>query len=370
MKKLITILAIFTMASALLFASVSYKDALAESADLIYSVASYDTPVAFVSLDSDSEAFASRFIADTEEALMERDCIVLDRQNIEEVKKEMMLQASGLVSNKSAVSIGNMVGAKLIILGSATGNVSSYHLEISVLDVETGAVRRRKSFDLKYDRALENIIAGSSDKIGSQLFSVGVRLGSFIQFNKAHEDMVGTNARPREESPVSFAPTFVAAFNVMDNLKIQGEFSYVPQNGIDVYDYTVKEGDDIYAVDTSVSYGSVELPLLISWNFMRSPVSVDAYAGGYISLPVTAANLDVNYKTINFQTSGAVDMAGITYGVTGGFSVGIETSSGIVIVDGRINYDLTNVKAKVGGVEKGLLYRRSMAFSVGYMFQL
>ena len=123
MKRIAVVLTLLTLISSFLFASISYKKAVEETSDLIASVSGSTIPVAFLSLDSESDSFSSRFISDVEEALMDRECLVLDRANIEEVKQELKLQASGLVSSKDAVSIGNMLGAKLIVTGYATGEV-------------------------------------------------------------------------------------------------------------------------------------------------------------------------------------------------------------------------------------------------------
>lgn len=370
MKKITVILTLLLVISTFLFAAASYDATVENASDLISSVVGTKTPVAFVSLDSESASFSSRFISDLEEALMKNGCLVLDRANIEEVKKELKLQLSGFVSNKDAVSVGNMLGAKLIITGKAQGEVSSYHLEISVIDVETSALRIRESFDIKYDQNLTNIIEGNSTNIGSQKLSVGLRGGVALEFNKAHEDMVGTEAKPKESSPTTLIPTLVASYNVFSSLKVQTEVSYVTNNGIKVEGYHSILDDREYTLNTDLSYGSLDIPAILSWTFIKKPVTVDAFLGGYISLPMTALNMGIEIIETGADIKRSLDMEGNTFGVLGGFSVGVPMGPGSFVMDARICYDLTPSKAKTGESGNGMMTRRLGSVSAGYMFHL
>ncbi len=371
MKRILITLALILLLGSSVFASSgTYDDCVSQIVELFSSALGNNISVAFVGVDCDSDSFNERLISDVEEGLINNDCLVVNRRNIDKIIAEMEFQTSGLVDDDYAVSIGHMVGAQMIITGSAINQVKSYRLELSLIDVESAQTKRQINFDISYDQNLRNIIKGDSRNIGNQRFSVGAKVGLSIQMNKAHEDMVGTKVRPTESSPTSFMPTFVFAFRVFDTLGIQLEVSYIKDNGIDVDDYYDEDVGE--TVDIDLRYSTLEIPLIISWNFIQSPVSVDVYAGGYLSLPVSTANMNFHFNSSDFDAGGAMDVVGIGYGVLAGFDVGFELGPGVFVVDGRFCYDIGAMKAsgELIGNENGLIYRRYVGISVGYSFEI
>ena len=171
-KKIMLILLILTVSLPLFAATVGYDSALNEIVDIFAKVLGNNTPVAFVSMEADSEGFSQRFVSDVERNLVNKDVVVLDRSNVEAIVKELELQTSGLIDDDQAVSIGHMLGAKMIIAAKASNMVSSYHLDIQLIDIETTLVKRHLVYDIKYDTAFKNIINGSSSNIGSQKFGI------------------------------------------------------------------------------------------------------------------------------------------------------------------------------------------------------
>gem|GEM_PF-3258860 len=370
MKRTIVFLAVLLVLCPLVFAAVNdYEAAVAEIVETFANVLGKDTTVAFVSMESDSEAFSSRFMSDVERGLVNRDAIVLDRSNIDAIVAELEFQTSGLVDDDQAVSIGHMLGAQMIISAKASNQVSAYHVDIQLIDIETTLVRRHLVYDLKQDQNLRNIISGSSSNVGSQKIGIGLRGGMNFGFNKAHEDMVGTGTRPAEESPKTFTPTLSAFYRVMDTLKVQLELSYL-ENGIDVYGFY----DDYsgYTLDIDVRYRTLDIPLLLAWNFIQKPVSVDVFAGAYASIPVSTANISYDIEGYG-NLKGSVDVTGVVFGVVGGFDAGFRVGPGNVVVDARFFYDLTPAMAQgelLGDDPQGLLYRRGVVVSAGYMFEI
>ena len=125
-------------------------------------------------------------------------------------------------------------------------------------------------------------------------------------------------------------------------------------------------------MDIDVKYSTLDIPLLFSFRIIREPVEVNAFAGAYISLPVSTGNISFDiegYGTLN----GSVDMEGINYGVVGGFDVGFGMGPGSLKVDSRFFYDFKPSKAKgelLGEGEQGMIYRRGLTVSVGYVFEI
>jgi len=369
-KKYLLILLVLVVSLPLFAASVSYDSALNEIVDTFAGVLGNNTPVAFVSMEADSEGFSKRFVSDVERNLVNRDVVVLDRGNIEAIVKELELQTSGLIDDDQAVSIGHMLGAKMIIAAKASNIVSSYHLDVQLIDIETTLVKRHLVYDIKFDTAFRNILSGSSDNIGSQKIGIGFRGGMSFEFNKAHEDMVGTGARPAEESPKGFVPTLTAFYKVLDTLKIQLELSYL-KNGIDIYGFYDDSTGRIFNID--IRYSTLDIPILVAWNFIQKPLSVDIFAGAYVSIPVSTCNIVYEIKDEQKKIQGSVDVTGLVFGVVGGFDAGFRLGPGNLLLDARFFYDLMPSKAKgelLGDEPQGLIYRKGIVVSAGYVFEL
>lgn len=62
---------------------------------------------------------------------------VVDRRNLEHVRAEHSFQISGEVSDASAVSIGQALGADIVITGSVSGSGATRRLRVQALKVET-----------------------------------------------------------------------------------------------------------------------------------------------------------------------------------------------------------------------------------------
>jgi hypothetical protein len=65
---------------------------------------------------------------------------IVDRKSLDAVQDERSFQMSGEVSDESAVSLGNMLGANIVISGSISGAEGSRRLTLKALDVETAEI--------------------------------------------------------------------------------------------------------------------------------------------------------------------------------------------------------------------------------------
>ena len=350
--------------------AMSYDAVLEDAAKELSKVIGTDTPVAIVAEDPTSDAFPQRLSSNLEMALMDKGCRVLDRSNIESIVSELEFQTSGLVDDDQAVSIGHMLGARMMVVADSSGNVSSHSLDIQLIDVETTLVVRHLTYEIKYDSSFLNILDGGSSNIGDQRFSIGLRGGVSMGFNKAHEDMVGTGTKPAEKTPLAFVPTLAAFYRFTDTLKVQLELSFCRDTGIDVlglYDDSTGRLLDIH-----LSYSTLDVPIMLSWSFIRRPVEVSALVGAYVSLPLTAANISYSIEGYG-DLKGSVDMEGFTFGAVAGFDVGFDLGPGRLVLDARVFYDAVPSKAKgelLGEKPQGVMYRRGFVASAGYMFGL
>jgi hypothetical protein len=65
---------------------------------------------------------------------------IVERRLLEQIRNEQGFQLSGNVSDESAVSIGNMLGANIVITGSVTNSGDKQRLTLKALDVKTAQI--------------------------------------------------------------------------------------------------------------------------------------------------------------------------------------------------------------------------------------
>lgn len=65
---------------------------------------------------------------------------VVDRKNIEQIMEEYKFQASALTDENTAVEIGKLSGADIIVIGSINYVGKMYYLNIKLINVETGEI--------------------------------------------------------------------------------------------------------------------------------------------------------------------------------------------------------------------------------------
>jgi hypothetical protein len=97
--------------------------------------------VAILSVYSDNRETAEYVIDELEFKLVNsRKFQIVDRRRLEQIRREQNFQLSGDVDDNSAVSIGNMLGATIVITGDISGSGSSRRLVLKALDVKTARI--------------------------------------------------------------------------------------------------------------------------------------------------------------------------------------------------------------------------------------
>ncbi|MDR1147674.1 MAG: CsgG/HfaB family protein [Spirochaetaceae bacterium] len=87
------------------------------------------------------DAEISEFIAGELEFIMvSKGFTLIDRSELDRIRKEQSFQSSGEVDDSQAVSIGKIAGADVIITGAVTGTGSLRRLRLRALSTQTGQV--------------------------------------------------------------------------------------------------------------------------------------------------------------------------------------------------------------------------------------
>lgn len=357
--------------------TVSYDDFVAEAADVFADYAGEKTKLSVVGIEGGSETLSDSLVHDLENALINRGCIVLDRENQEKVIEELEFQTSGLVDDSEAISIGHMLGADAIIVGKAVNNVSSLTVELKLIDLETTLVRRIEEWDVKYDTTLRNLLSDNSDKVGSQKIVVGVKGGVMFSFSKPHEDMIGTGVNPTVKNGIVQSYSGFVGYRITEAFKVQAEVGLSLNNSMKI------SGMDL-DTDINLKYSTIEIPLVLAFSVVQNPVRVEVYGGAYISLPIS----DLDLELIDYPgATGSVKLSSYTFGVLGGLTLAKTLGPGELFIDGRFINDFDSlkiggqfeytdtsgykkVKRQVDLTDERVCIRRGVVVTIGYAFSL
>jgi hypothetical protein len=338
--------------------TLSYDAAIKNIAQSIENKLSGNSPIAILKFESSSDRFSKQIINDLTEILVNDDTKVVDRQNMEYILQEQNFQYSGYVSDESAISIGKILGAQFIIIGAGENMADYYQLQFRMIGVENAVIQNQISQNVKYDNTMRRYFTGAKG-IGNSHFGIGARLGAGFEFNTADEDMVGSGYSPKEKSNVAFVAALYGALKFNDIWSIQPELNIMSNNGLEVsgQGYTVK-----------IDYTTLDIPLLIHFNFIQTPVIAGIVVGPYVSLPIGKVNLSVG------DNGSALDTTGFAYGITGGFVVGKKIGIGHIVGDLRFLHDFNSLMVQEdfgdGLQDANIGIRRSINLTAGYEFSL
>ena len=98
-----------------------------------------DSTIAILNISSSEHRTAEHVIDELELRLFEtRRFRIVNRGQLEQIRREQNFHLSGEVSDDSAISIGNLLGASIVITGNVGGVGANQRLVLRALDVRTG----------------------------------------------------------------------------------------------------------------------------------------------------------------------------------------------------------------------------------------
>jgi hypothetical protein len=114
----------------------SVVDSLKRAADTIMEKIPRGSIVAIVYVTAADPEVAEFIAGDLEVHILNHGLTVVDRSELDQIRKEHELQTSGEVDDTKAVSIGKFAGASVIITGAVTGTGELRRLRLRVLDTQ------------------------------------------------------------------------------------------------------------------------------------------------------------------------------------------------------------------------------------------
>jgi hypothetical protein len=100
-----------------------------------------NSTIAVLSISSPSRSDSEYMVDELEYLLVDSaKFTIVDRRRLDQVRSEQNFQMSGGVDDNSAVSIGNMLGASIVITGTVTSTETTQYINIKALDVKTARI--------------------------------------------------------------------------------------------------------------------------------------------------------------------------------------------------------------------------------------
>jgi hypothetical protein len=96
--------------------------------------------IAIVYITSNDPDITEYIANELEFIMVENDLTLVDRSQLDRIRREQNFQANGEVDDRTAVSAGKLAGASVIITGAITGRDDLRRLRLRALDVQTGQV--------------------------------------------------------------------------------------------------------------------------------------------------------------------------------------------------------------------------------------
>ena len=161
MKKIMAILYFITFA-ALCFAKQETKDldsVLGQVSRDISSKCEKKEIIAILDFRSETEDMSRYLNNQLISMIFENSTLqVVTRSNMDKVEKELKFQGSGLVSDSTALSIGERLGAHAIIFGSLEELDNKYNLQVRMLNVETASYSLFKKYEISRSSKTEQLL--------------------------------------------------------------------------------------------------------------------------------------------------------------------------------------------------------------------
>jgi TolB-like protein len=139
---------------------VSLDNAILQSSKEINDTLTAGTKVALLNFSSDSDIFSDYVLEEMSISLVKgRKLIVVDRKEIDLVRKELNFQMSGEVSDESAQEIGKLLGAQAIISGSIINMGENYRFRTKAINVISAAIETSSSIAVNDDPQIKHLLS-------------------------------------------------------------------------------------------------------------------------------------------------------------------------------------------------------------------
>jgi hypothetical protein len=307
--------------------------------------------------------------------------VMVERDRLDLIEKEMNFQLSLEVSQETELSIGRKLGAAYIITGSGRDMGDFYTLSFKTLEVESARIISQEPQDIRKDgqylRLVEGEEAGRAMGLRERKFTLGARAGPGIEFNSPEIGAAEGLLKAEAKSNVNFNAGLYGAYNFSPLFAFQAELALAFNSGIliEAIDNGMwLNGEGNYTQNQSriherFSFSSLDIPLLLRLNFRPAPRYIISLLGGvHISLGLGKLSNSSEYPYFTSHNNSRNEgIKGALFGLSAGAKGGYSLGPGYIMADLRFMNDFTALAANYRdqGNTK-ILTRRSFNISLGY----
>jgi TolB-like protein len=120
-----------------------------------------NSSIAIVQITSSNETLSKYIIDELPTYIIgnKKEIVIVERQRLDIIENEIAFQLSGDVSDKEVISIGEKIGAQLVVTGAISRIGDSLRLNIKIIDVKTARLIGSNSCDIKIDRKVQALLS-------------------------------------------------------------------------------------------------------------------------------------------------------------------------------------------------------------------
>jgi hypothetical protein len=119
---------------------LTIQNAVATASNKVTKIFTQNSRIAIIYISSDNKKFTDYVYGELEHIWVNKDYILTNRSEIERLRREQNFQMSGEVEDTTAISIGKIVGADIIITGSVDGEGDLLRLRVRAIETQTARV--------------------------------------------------------------------------------------------------------------------------------------------------------------------------------------------------------------------------------------
>ena len=192
--------------------------------------------------------------------------------------------------------------------------------------------------------------------------TIGVRVGPVFGVHNAVDlegiDIYGTGTFERQSNVLfNFNFTLYVNYAIANNFLIQAEANVMLNQGYELRmpfaGFDSRRG--------RLTYTSLDIPILLRYNFLDFPLAFGVQAGPHISVPLGQGML----SGAGFSQRFDIDTFA-TFGLTTGFFSGTPVGPGRIVGDLRFIVDFNALEAQMWGTAMHIMRRRAFVISLGY----
>jgi hypothetical protein len=338
---------------------VSLNEAVRTAAVYLDERLSDETIIAVLNIQSDYPSLSNHIITGLTERIVNNSKFHTVERNLSQLQEELAFQASGMVSDSTAQSIGQLWGAQVIVSGSFVELGDRYQLNVKALAVETGEILGMRTILVYMDATLSALIRSDNGKRSRTLrlfmsgdeswkhkwIYPGIRVGV-----SSHSYQLNTSSNLEADNHMAFEAALLGELQIAKLFAIQPEIVY--------------SGDTVSAnntdIDVTINTSTLTIPILVKLTFRPGNFYLAGFTGPYFSFPLGAMAIERNGTTESYGYTAPM-------GISGGADVGIKLGQGVLFLDVRYSADLKYFWANDSAQFTRSIFSVSLGYNYGFI---